>query len=39
MLCTLTGINIYRLRDGKIVERWGRVDELGMLRQLGAVPA
>ena len=31
----LRGINIFRLRDGKIVERWGRLDELGLLRQLG----
>jgi steroid delta-isomerase-like uncharacterized protein len=38
-VCTLAGINIFRVRDGKIVERWGRVDELGMLRQLGVVPA
>ncbi|RKT09883.1 steroid delta-isomerase-like uncharacterized protein [Streptomyces sp. 1114.5] len=32
---TLPGINIFRLRDGRIVERWGRLDELGLLRQLG----
>jgi len=38
-VCTLAGINIFRIRDGKIVERWGRVDELGMLRQLGVVDA
>jgi steroid delta-isomerase-like uncharacterized protein len=38
-LCTLPGINVFRVGDGKIVERWGRVDELGMLRQLGIVPA
>ncbi len=31
----LPGINIFRVRDGKIVERWGRLDELGMRRQLG----
>lgn len=31
----LRGINIFRIRDGRIVERWGRLDELGMLRQLG----
>jgi predicted ester cyclase len=37
-VCTLPGINIFRVGDGKIVERWGRVDELGMLRQLGVVP-
>jgi predicted ester cyclase len=35
----LPGINIFRLRDGRIVERWGRLDDLGMLRQLGLVPA
>ena len=32
---TLPGINIFRLRDGRIVERWGRLDDLGFLRQLG----
>jgi steroid delta-isomerase-like uncharacterized protein len=37
-VCRLAGINIFRVRDGKIVERWGRVDELGMMRQLGVVP-
>ena len=31
----LPGINIFRLRDGRIVERWGRLDDLGFLRQLG----
>jgi steroid delta-isomerase-like uncharacterized protein len=36
---SLPGINIFRLRDGLIVEWWGRLDELGLLRQLGAVPA
>ncbi|MFD7908562.1 ester cyclase [Kitasatospora sp. NPDC059722] len=35
----LKGINIFRLRDGLIVERWGRLDDLGLLRQLGLVPA
>ena len=39
IVCTLSGINIFRVRDGKIVEHWGRVDELGMLRQLGVVRA
>ena len=34
---TLPGINIWRVRDGRIVERWGRLDELGLLRQLGLV--
>ncbi len=36
---TLPGINIFRLRDGRIVERWGRLDDLGFLKQLGVVPA
>jgi steroid delta-isomerase-like uncharacterized protein len=31
----LKGINIFRLRDGRIVERWGRLDDLGFLQQLG----
>jgi steroid delta-isomerase-like uncharacterized protein len=35
----LPGINVWRVRQGRIVERWGRVDELGLLRQLGLVPA
>jgi predicted ester cyclase len=34
---TLPGINIWRVRAGRIVERWGRLDELGLLRQLGLV--
>ncbi|THA57993.1 ester cyclase [Streptomyces sp. A1136] len=36
---TLRGINIFRIREERIVERWGRLDELGVLRQLGIVPA
>jgi steroid delta-isomerase-like uncharacterized protein len=32
-------IDIVRVRDGRIVEHWARVDELGLLRQLGAVPS
>ncbi|AUG76719.1 ester cyclase [Kitasatospora sp. MMS16-BH015] len=33
----LAGINIFRVRDGRITERWGRLDELGLLRGLGLV--
>jgi predicted ester cyclase len=36
---SLAGINIFRIRDGAIVERWGRLDELGFLRQLGVIPS
>ena len=32
------GLNLTRLRDGKIVEEWSNWDTLGMLQQLGAVP-
>lgn len=35
----LAGINIFRVQGDRIVERWGRLDELGLLRQLGLVPA
>jgi len=31
----LTGINIHRVKDGKIVEMWREVDVLGMFGQLG----
>jgi predicted ester cyclase len=36
---TVTGIWIDRVVDGKIVERWGQVDMLGVMRQLGATSA
>jgi steroid delta-isomerase-like uncharacterized protein len=36
---TLRGINIFRVRDGRLVERWGRLDELGLLHQLGLAPS
>jgi steroid delta-isomerase-like uncharacterized protein len=32
------GIEIYRLRDERIVERWGVFDRLGLMQQLGIVP-
>jgi predicted ester cyclase len=35
---TVSAIYICRLAGGKIVERWANSDELGMLRQLGAIP-
>jgi steroid delta-isomerase-like uncharacterized protein len=35
---SLPGINIFRVIDGRIVERWGRLDELGLLSQLGLSP-
>ena len=32
------GVQIGRFEDGKIVERWGSSDELGILKQLGIDP-
>jgi steroid delta-isomerase-like uncharacterized protein len=34
-----TGISIYRFVDGKIVEGWVTSDNLGVMQQLGALPA
>lgn len=35
----LTGIDIYRIQDGRVVEQWIEQDLLGLLQQLGAVAA
>lgn len=35
---TQTGIDILRIAGGKVVERWGQFDDLGLLQQLGVVP-
>jgi predicted ester cyclase len=34
-----TGMSIFRIADGKIVEHWGENDALGTFVQLGIVPA
>jgi steroid delta-isomerase-like uncharacterized protein len=31
--------NFYRFRDGKVVERWTNPDMLGLMVQIGAIPA
>ena len=36
---TLTVMEIYRIADGKIAEQWVILDALGMLQQLGVIPA
>jgi len=36
---TISGIEILRIDGGKAVERWGQFDNLGMLQQMGALPA
>jgi steroid delta-isomerase-like uncharacterized protein len=35
----VTGIGIDRIENGKVVEGWNNWDTLGMMQQLGAVPA
>jgi steroid delta-isomerase-like uncharacterized protein len=35
---TVTGVDIDRYQDGKVVEAWASYDMLGMLQQLGVVP-
>lgn len=34
----LTGIDIDRIANGKVVECWAQSDELGLMKQLGVVP-
>ncbi len=34
-----TGIDILRLAGGKVIERWGEFDNLGLMQQLGVIPA
>jgi predicted ester cyclase len=36
---TQTGIDILRLAGGKVSERWGEFDNLGLMQQLGVIPA
>jgi len=36
---TVTGMSIFRIADGKIVEHWGENDGMGLLMQLGVLPA
>lgn len=36
---TVTGVDIARYQDGKVVEAWASYDMFGLLQQLGVVPA
>jgi predicted ester cyclase len=31
----IRGVQVGKFRDGKMVERWGSSDQLGLLQQLG----
>jgi steroid delta-isomerase-like uncharacterized protein len=35
---TIEEIHIFAVRDGEITEHWHQFDQVGMMRQLGAVP-
>ena len=35
----MTGITIFRITNGKLIDGWTNEDVLGMMQQLGAVPA
>ena len=34
----ISGVAIYRVTQGKIVEVWSQPDKLGLLQQIGAIP-
>jgi predicted ester cyclase len=36
---TITETHVLRIRDGKVVEHWRDADLLGLMQQLGALPA
>ena len=35
---TIGEIHVFRVRDGLVVEHWHQFDQLGLMRQLGALP-
>lgn len=35
---TASGVSIYRIAGGKVVEGWDITNQLGMLQELGAIP-
>lgn len=36
---TISGINIMRVANSKIVEHWVNLDALGLMQQIGAIPS
>ena len=36
---TMSGITVFRIENAKIVEEWSESDVLGMLQQMGVIPA
>ncbi|MBA2382119.1 MAG: ester cyclase [Chloroflexi bacterium] len=35
---SIAEIHIFRVRDGKVIEHWHQLDQMGLMRQLGAMP-
>ncbi len=35
---TIGEIHIFRIRDGRVTEHWHQFDQMGLMRQLGAMP-
>jgi steroid delta-isomerase-like uncharacterized protein len=35
----MIGVSIFRIDNGRIVERWGNMDLVGLMQQLGVAPA
>jgi predicted ester cyclase len=35
----ITGMDILKLENGKIKERWAEIDALGLMQQLGVIPS
>jgi predicted SnoaL-like aldol condensation-catalyzing enzyme len=36
---TGSGIDVFRVKDGRIAESWQQWDQMGVMQQLGAIPA
>jgi predicted ester cyclase len=34
----LRGINMFKVKDGRVVEQWAELDIFGLLQQIGAIP-
>jgi len=32
-------LDLFQIRDGVLIEHWAQLDNLGMLKQLGALPS
>jgi steroid delta-isomerase-like uncharacterized protein len=35
----LRGINMFRVKDGRVTAQWAQLDMLGLLQQIGAIPS